>query len=118
MNKEKAIKKTNKALRTRRTRQTLKGNNKDLPRLSVFRSLRHLNAQIIDDNQGVTLCAVSDKEASKGKPMEKATELGKLLAEKAMAKKINKVKFDRSCYKYHGRVKALAESAREAGLEI
>lgn len=92
------------------------------PRLSVYRSNKNIRAQIIDDNKGVTLCPVSEKdltnEQKKLKKTEQASALGEVLAKKALAKKISKVIFDRSGYKYHGRVKALAEAARKAGLEF
>ena len=92
------------------------------PRLSVYRSNKHIRAQIIDDNKGVTLCAVSEKDLNdkqkKLKKTEQAAALGEVLAKKALDKKIVKVVFDRSGYKYHGRVKALADAARQAGLEF
>lgn len=91
------------------------------PRLSVFRSNKEIYAQIIDDLKGITLVAASsrDKEIKKEKGMTKtaiATEVGKLLAQRAKAKNISTIKFDRNGYLYHGRVKALAEGAREGGL--
>ncbi|NPA95138.1 MAG: 50S ribosomal protein L18 [Thermodesulfobacteria bacterium] len=92
------------------------------PRLSVFRSNRHIFAQIIDDNKGVTLVATSsfspelkNKEVEGGK-VGMAQEVGRLIAQKAKAKGIKEVVFDRSGYLFHGRVKALAEGAREEGL--
>ena len=91
------------------------------PRLSVFRSNRYLYAQIIDDSQGKTLVAASsrEKEASTLKTnMEKAGKVGEALAKKAAKAKIKKVTFDRSGYKYHGIIKALAEGARRGGLEF
>jgi len=92
------------------------------PRLSVFRSNTEIYAQIIDDIQGRTLCAASTREKSlKGmnvKRIEQSTAVGKLLAEKALAAGVTKVVFDRGGYLYHGRVKALAEAAREAGLRF
>lgn len=92
------------------------------PRLSVFRGLKSITAQLIDDGKGQTLCYVSAKEVAKQKAekyegkIADAYLVGKLLAEKAKAKKIEAVVFDRAGYKYHGRVKALAEGAREGGL--
>ena len=101
------------------------------PRLSVFRSLKGMTAQLIDDSAGKTLCYADAKEvklaaakakASEGKAEDRSGKvavsfnLGKLLAEKAKAKGITKVKFDRGGYKYHGRVKAIADGAREGGL--
>jgi len=93
----------------------------DRPRLSVFRSNRYLYAQIIDDSKGKTLVAASskEKEASTLKTnMEKADKVGEALAKKALKAKIKKVTFDRSGYKYHGIIKALAEGARKGGLEF
>lgn len=88
------------------------------PRLSVFRSHRYLWAQIIDDQQRKTLVAASDKNSKleKATKTERARLTGKILAEKALKLGIKKVVFDRGPYQYHGRVKALAEGAREGGL--
>ena len=88
------------------------------PRISVFRSNRGIFAQLIDDDAGVTLASVQwTEEALRSlKPMEQATELGKLLASRAKAAGIDTAVFDRGGYQYHGRVKALAEGAREGGL--
>jgi large subunit ribosomal protein L18 len=94
------------------------------PRLNVFRSLSHIYAQVIDDSVGVTLASAStvDREVRDQvaglKKTEQASVIGKLVAERAVAKGISKVVFDRGGYKYHGRVKALAEAAREAGLDF
>lgn len=94
----------------------------DRPRLTVFRSNRHIFAQIIDDAKGVTLLGVSDKSLFKGKKdspkakTEAAGLVGEELAKLAKGKKISNVTFDRGGYKYHGRVKALAEGARKGGL--
>ena len=93
------------------------------PRLVVYRSLKHIYAQIIDDTIGHTLVAASslDKEFPKGKRgsnVEGARIVGELIGKKAIEKGIKKVVFDRGGYKYHGRVKALAEGARAAGLEF
>lgn len=90
------------------------------PRLSVFRSAKHISAQLIDDNAGKTVAAATDldlKKQSKGK-IDPAAEVGKLIAERALAKKIKSVVFDRGGYAYHGRVKALADGARAGGLEF
>lgn len=87
------------------------------PRLSVFVSAAHIYAQIIDDARGNTLVAVADSQVGKaGKNKQTAREVGLLLAQKAKAKKIVKVVFDRGGRKYHGRVAALAQAAREGGL--
>ena len=92
------------------------------PRLNVFRSNSNIFAQIIDDEKGVTLVSASsiDKELKieKGSNIESAAKVGELLAERAKKAKITKVTFDRGGYQYHGRVKALAEAARENGLEF
>ena len=90
------------------------------PRLNVYRSLNHIYAQVIDDAKGVTVVSASSK-ASKmktGGNVAAAKEVGKLVAERAQEKGIKKVVFDRGGYLYHGRVKALADAAREAGLEF
>lgn len=89
------------------------------PRLSVFRSNRGLFLQLINDETGQTLVSAKTQELkSTGAKTEKSLELGKLLAEKAKAKNISSVVFDRGCYKYHGRVKAVADGARESGLQF
>ena len=100
-------------------------NKKSLPRLSVFRSNKYIFAQVIDDRVGKTLVAASEKELGKapqnlGKmtKTERAKKVGYLLAKKSKRKKIDKVVFDRGSFKYHGRVKALAQGAREGGLEF
>jgi large subunit ribosomal protein L18 len=87
-----------------------------VPRLAVFRSNRFVIAQLIDDEQGVTLAAASDLKAGKGTKVERAKEVGIALAKAAEAKKITKVVFDRGGFLYAGRVKALADGAREGGL--
>ncbi|MFH1226876.1 MAG: 50S ribosomal protein L18 [Planctomycetota bacterium] len=94
------------------------------PRLSVYRSLKHIHAQIIDDIKGHTLTAVSTlspdikKDIKSGGNVASATIVGKTLAEAALKKGIQKVVFDRGSYPYHGRIKALAEAARKAGLKF
>ena len=91
------------------------------PRLAIFRSLKHIYAQLIDDAKGVTLVAASSVEkaaATNGGNVAGAKAIGKLVAERAREKGITKVVFDRGGFLYHGRIKALAESAREAGLEF
>lgn len=91
------------------------------PRLSVFRSNKEIYAQLIDDKAGVTLVAASSREAGITKSVnktEQAKEVGKSLGEKAKAENIANVVFDRSGYLYHGRIKALADGAREAGLQF
>ena len=94
------------------------------PRLNVFRSLNHIYAQVIDDSAGLTLACAStvDHEVRDQvvglKKTEQASVVGRIVAERAVAKGVEKVVFDRGGYKYHGRVKALAEAARKAGLEF
>ena len=95
-----------------RVRVKVKG-TKERPRLSVFRSRKRIYAQLIDDEKGETLVA-----AMGGSDVNAAGEVGKILAEKALKLKIKQAVFDRGGYKYHGRVKALAEGAREGGLEF
>lgn len=105
----------------RRVRRRV-GGTAERPRLCVFRSLKHIYAQVIDDGKGRTLVAASsaDKAASvsSGGNVAGAGAVGRLVAERAKEKGISKVVFDRGGYLYHGRVKALAEAAREAGLEF
>ena len=105
--------------RHRRVRGKLSG-TADRPRLNVFRSNTGIYAQVIDDVAGVTLASAStlDKEVSKGTKTEQAVVVGKLVAERAVAKGISEVVFDRGGYLYHGRVKALADAARENGLKF
>ena len=102
-----------------RVRAKLSG-TKEMPRLCVYRSNKNIEAQIIDDVKGVTLVSSSSMtlKLENGSNIEAAGKVGKDIAEKALAKKIKKVVFDRSGYIYHGRVKALAEAAREAGLQF
>ncbi len=91
------------------------------PRLCVFRSEKHIYAQVIDDVAGVTLAAAASNEkdfGGVGSNKEAATKVGKLVAERAMAKGIDTVVFDRGGYVYHGRVQALADGAREGGLKF
>ena len=92
------------------------------PRLAVYRSLKHIYAQVIDDHQGRTLAAASSAEkkanVTNGGNVDGAKQVGRLIAERAKLKGISQVVFDRGGYLYHGRVKALADAAREAGLEL
>ena len=108
--------------RHERIRKTVVG-TAERPRLSVYRSLNHIYAQIIDDAKGVTLVAASSLEAAfkdvtKKGNIAMAKEVGGLVAKKAVEKGIKEIVFDRSGYLYHGRIKALADAAREAGLEF
>lgn len=101
-----------------RIRKKIKGTS-ELPRVAVFRSNSQIYAQIIDDLKGVTLASASSLEVSdKGAKIEIASKVGASLAEKAKAAGISNVVFDRGGYLYHGRVKALAEGAREGGLKF
>lgn len=95
-------------IRHKRVRAKIKGTAK-VPRLCVFRSNKRLYAQLIDDEKGKTLASANGSDPKK---------IGLSIAEKALAQKINKVVFDRGGYKYHGKVKALAEGAREGGLKL
>lgn len=109
---------TQRARRTGRTRAKIFG-TKQAPRLAVFRSNRAISAQLIDDEAGKTLAAVSAKEvAVKGTKTDAAARAGELIAAKALKLGITKVVFDRRSYQYHGRVRALAESARKGGLKF
>ncbi len=107
--------------RRRRVKRGIRGKidgTPSRPRLSVFRSNRHIYAQLIDDREGVTLAAASSLEgdASGGTPVEVSKSVGQALAERAKEKGIDQAVFDRSGYRYHGRVEAVAEGAREGGL--
>jgi large subunit ribosomal protein L18 len=99
-----------------RLRATLSGTTAR-PRLVVYRSLKHIAAQLVDDQQRRTLLAVSDQGIA-GTKTQRATEVGKRLAARAKDSGVSKVVFDRAGYRYHGRVKALADGAREGGLEF
>ena len=108
--------------RKNRNRKALKTKSYGSLRLTVFRSSKHIYGQIIDDNKGITVASASSLETNVKKQFkncgnkEAATTVGKLIAEKALTKGIKKVVFDRGGYIYHGRVKNLAEAAREGGL--
>ena len=108
--------------RKQRVRRSIRARAYGRPRLSVFRSSKQIYAQIIDDEQGVTVVAASSMEKANrdslksGANIDAAKVVGKLIAERAVAKGIKAVVFDRGAYMYHGRVKALAEGAREGGL--
>ena len=118
-----SLKVTN-ARRKQRVRLALRRSAGGRPRLSVFRSSKHIYAQIIDDTKGETIAAAStiDKDLKSklktGATVDAAKEVGKLIAERATAKGIKEVVFDRGGYIYHGRVKALADAAREGGLSF
>lgn len=88
------------------------------PRLVIFRSLKHIYAQLVDDVAQRTITTVSDQGIAEGKKSERSVAVGKQIAERAKAAGITKVVFDRAGYQYHGRVKAVADGAREGGLEF
>jgi large subunit ribosomal protein L18 len=123
------VKTSKNATRTKvhtRIRKKIAGTT-ERPRLSVYRSVSHVYAQVIDDSKGVTLASAGTIEKGKGQKGDKrptggnvasAKEIGKLIAERAKEKGIKQVVFDRGGYLYHGRIKALADAAREAGLEF
>lgn len=109
--------------RHERLRKGIEG-TAERPRLAVYRSQQHIYAQVIDDTAGRTLVSASTldpelkKELANGRTVEAATKVGSVLAERAKAKGIDKVVYDRGGFLYHGRIAALAEAAREAGLEF
>ena len=110
-------------LRARRVRTRLKKVGNGRPRLTVFRSSKNIYAQVIDDAKGVTLAAAStvekvDGARPKGSDKDAAAKVGQLIAERAKAAGVGDVVFDRGGYIYHGRIKALADAAREAGLNF
>lgn len=111
MNKELRIK------RHKKIRKVIRG-TEDRPRLAVFRSNRHISAQIIDDQAGKTLVSANDLKMIKEQKKEKAFKVGKELATKALKLKIKKVVFDRGGFLYHGRIAELGKGAREGGLEF
>lgn len=122
MKKQQRKKEQARARRVHRVRTLVKG-TKERPRLAAHRSLQHVSAQLIDDTDAKTIVSASDQEltasAKKGKkPVEIAREVGKLLAKKALGNKVTCVVFDRRDKRFHGRVKALAEGAREGGLQF
>lgn len=114
-----SIKKEKRIRRHKKMRMSIHG-TKDRPRLFVFRSNAHIYAQLIDDDKANILMSVSDEDlkAKKGKKSEIAKEVGKLIAKKATEAKVEKVIFDRGGILFHGRIKALADGAREGGLKF
>lgn len=124
MRQKKAFRKVRREKIKRRIRKKIEGTT-ECPRLAVFRSLKHIQAQLIDDSRQKTLISVGSLSKSLQAEIKKANGkseaakiVGKAIGEEAKKKKISKVVFDRSGYIYHGRVKALAEGAREAGLKF
>lgn len=115
MSKQKKV--TSRLRRKARIRARISG-SAEKPRLVVFRSNQNISAQLIDDTTGKTIASANDIKESKGSKTERAQSVGKKLAESAQSAKISKCVFDRNGYKYHGRVKALADAAREAGLQF
>jgi len=118
-------KKQDKRIRLKKKIRTKISGTSECPRLSVFRSNTYIYAQLIDDSKGITLLSSSDLptgktvvKITKGSKTEKAKEIGVDIAKKAIAKGITKVVFDRNGFKYTGRIKALADSARESGLKF
>lgn len=111
------MKKTLRVKKHSKIRKTIKG-TKSQPRLSVFRSGKHIYAQIIDDNQGKTLAYLSDLKIKNGSKKERAYQVGKLLAAAANKQKITAVVFDRGGFIFHGRVAEVARGAREGGLKF
>ena len=116
-----------KLVRQKRRKARMKGlvrGTSSRPRLRVSRSIKNISAQIIDDSTGMTLVAASSAEksfrtaAKHGGNIVEATQIGKQIAERAIAKGITQIAFDRGGYKYHGRIKALAQAAREGGLQF
>jgi len=115
---KKTDRKVNRSKRHKRVRVRLSG-TAERPRLAVYRSLNHVYAQLIDDAGGRTLAAASTVELkAKGKGMAEAATVGKAIAGKARTAGVSQVVFDRGGFLYHGRIKALADAAREAGLEF
>lgn len=111
-------KKNNKRIRLKaKIRSKIEGTSKR-PRLSVFRSNKFIYAQLIDDMAGKTLAQANDIKMKKGIKIERAKQVGKMIAEAALAKKISKVVFDRNGFKYTGRVKLVADEARAGGLKF
>ena len=104
--------------RARRVRSRLKKMGSGRPRLTVFRSSKNIYAQVIDDASGTTLAEASSIKDAKGSDKEAAERVGKLVAQRAIEKGVKEVVFDRGGYIYHGRIKALADAAREAGLSF
>ena len=118
------LKKQEKKIRRHKRVRARVSGTMNVPRLCVFRSNQRIYAQLIDDEKGITIVAAQEKEIKKADAGDRkgkialAYGIGKLVAEKALEKKIKKIVFDRGGYKYHGRVKALAEGAREGGLQF
>tara|TARA_Y100001968_G_C19369827_1_gene724502 strand:+ start:396 stop:752 length:357 start_codon:yes stop_codon:yes gene_type:complete len=117
-----SISKEKRRIKIKKRIRSIVSGTKDAPRLTVFRSNKEIYASVIDDVQGITICSVSslDKSISKEKvtKIQKASLVGALIAKKAIEKGVKKCAFDRNGYLYHGRVKSLADSARDGGLNF
>jgi large subunit ribosomal protein L18 len=111
------IKRESRVRRHRRVRKNVSG-TAERPRLAIYRSNRHIYAQLVDDHSARTLAAASDLAVGDGNPIERAKRVGQAIAERARAGGIERAVFDRGGRLYHGRVKAVAEGAREGGLTI
>jgi large subunit ribosomal protein L18 len=114
---ENNMKKLKRLARHKKVRKNITGTDSRL-RVAVFRSTKHIYAQVIDDTKGVTLTAASDLTIKKGTKSERATQVGETLAKQALEKKIKNIVFDRGGFRYHGRVAALAEGLRKGGLSF
>jgi len=110
--------KQEKRLRIHKKIRTKVFGTKDRPRLCVFKSANHIYAQLIDDEKSKVLVAVSDLKLKNGTKKNRAMEIGKLISKEALKKNIEKVVFDRSGFVFHGRIKAVADGAREGGLKF
>ena len=113
-----ALSKTDRRQRIKNRIRKIAHGTATMPRLSVFRSNKEIYAQLIDDVNGTTIAAVSSRDIKASSKVEAAQAVGKAIAEKATASKIETIAFDRNGYLYHGRVKVLADAAREAGLKF
>ena len=111
------LKADSRARRHARIRARISG-TKEMPRLSIFKSNRHMYAQLIDDVSGATIIGLSSEKAVGKNMTEKSKDLGKMIAKEALAKKISKIAFDRGGFKYTGKIKLFADSAREGGLKF
>lgn len=112
------IKKEDKRIRLKAKIRSRISGTKECPRLSVFRSNKFIYAQLIDDTKGETLAQASDIKITKGTKIERAKQVGKMIAEAGATKKITKVVFDRNGFKYTGRIKLVADEARATGLKF
>lgn len=107
----------NRDKRRRKIRKKIHGTTK-CPRLSIYRSLKYISAQLINDDEGKTIISATSKNITGKNKIEKAKKVGEKIAKKAKAKKISKIRFDRGGFSFHGQIKALADGARSAGLKF